>query len=579
MSVLIQCHRLNHAMGIKPLFESLDLIINTGDRIGLVGHNGSGKSTLFSILNEQQEADDGDISRTTDLSLETVEQFIDPSLNDLSLFEALRMKLPIEERDFSDYKAGMLLQQLGFSTSELGYQVSDLSGGQQNRLMFARAVINDPTLILFDEPTNHLDLQTLIYFEDFLQSMDAAYLLISHDRQFLDAVTTRTLFLRDHKVYSFNRSYTQAKQLLDEQDAAAEATRKVEEKKIRELRASAKRLAIWGKVYDNEKLARKAKSMEKRVEKLEESKTFVTRGSGLNLSLDVQHSKASRMLQIEDQSILSPGEDPKPLFYIEDMFIRPGDRVALLGHNGVGKTTLIKQILELYENNKDGTVIKFNPQCDIGYYDQELERLNPARSMTETLQDNCPGSENDYKTALIKAGFPYLDLDKKIGVLSGGEKARIMFLVIKLNRPNFLILDEPTNHIDIQGKEDLKSQILESNATVLITSHDRRFVDIIADRYLLIDDGVLKEINSPQSFYNESRHSVQSVQSVQQDQTHKSNEHSDTAENLSNEEQILQRIVELESLLAEDRSRKPKFQKPKLWDGWEEEMQELESKL
>ena len=558
-------------MGIKPLFEDLDLTINTGDRIGLVGHNGSGKSTLFSILNKQQEADNGDISRTTDLLLETVEQFIDPELNNLSLFDALCAKLPADERDFSDYKSSKLLAQLGFSTQEMGYQVSDLSGGQQNRLMFARAVINNPTLILFDEPTNHLDLQTLIYFEDFLKSMNAAYLLISHDRQFLDAVTARTLFLRDHRIYSFNRPYSEAKLHLDEQDASAEATRKVEEKKIRDLRASAKRLAIWGQVYDNEKIARKAKSMEKRVEKMEENKTFVTRGSGLNLTLDVQHSKASRMLQIEDENILSPGEDAKSLFYIEDMFIRPGDRVALLGHNGVGKTTLIKQILELYETNKQGDTIKFNPQCDIGYYDQELERLNPTRTITETLQDNCPGSENDYKSALIKAGFPYLDLDKKVNVLSGGEKARLMFLVIKLNRPNFLILDEPTNHIDIQGKEELESQILDSNATVLITSHDRRFVDIIADRYLLIDHGVLKEINTPSSFYNESRRNPQQP-TIDEDARK-------ITDPLTGEEDILSRIVELESLLAEDRSRKPKFQKSKLWSEWEKEIEELESRL
>jgi ATP-binding cassette subfamily F protein 3 len=569
MSVLLQCHRLNHAMGTKPLFSDLDLIINTGDKVGLVGHNGSGKSTLFSILNNHQDPDDGDISRTNNLLLETVEQFIDPDLNDLSLFEALQKKLPPEERDFSEYKAVMLLQQLGFDESQLQHKVSHLSGGQQNRLMFARAVINNPTLILFDEPTNHLDLQTLIYFENFLVSLDAAFLLISHDRQFLDAVTDRTLFLRDQRIYSFNLPYTEAKFRLDEQDDSREAIRKVEEKKIRELRASAKRLALWGKVYDNEKLARKAKSMEKRVEKMEENKTFVTQGSGLKLSLDVKHSRANRMLQIEDREIMSPGDDPKPLFYIEDLFIRPGDRVALLGHNGVGKTTLIKQILQRYATDKSGDIIKFNPQCDIGYYDQELELLNPVRSIVQTLTDNCPGSENDCKTALIKAGFPYLDLDKKVAVLSGGEKARLMFLLIKLNQPNFLILDEPTNHIDIQGKEELESQILEANATVLITSHDRRFVDIIADRFILIDQGLMKEINDPQTFYNLEAPTI-------------NNPVDDTeviSDNPGNEDEILQRIVELETRLTEDRARKAKFQKLKMQEQWSTELELLNSRL
>ncbi len=569
MSVLLQCHRLHHAMGTKPLFTDLDLAINTGDRIGLVGHNGSGKSTLLSIISAGTNPDDGDISRTNNLSLEMVEQFINPRLNQISLFDALCEKLPVEEKDFSQYKAEKLLHQLGFTDQELGFQVEHLSGGQQNRLMFARAVINNPTLILFDEPTNHLDLKTLLFFEEFLASLDAAYLLISHDRQFLDAVTDRTLFLRDHRIYSFNLPYTEAKYRLEEQDAAAEATRKVEEKKIRDLRASAKRLAIWGKVYDNEKLARKAKSMEKRVERMEENKTFVTRGSGLNLSLDVKHSHANRMLQIEDQQIMSPGENPVALFHINDMFIRPGDRVALLGHNGTGKTTLIKQIMGRYATDREGQIIKFNPQCDIGYYDQELELLSPERSIVQTLIDHCPGSENEYKTALIKAGFPYLDLDKKVSVLSGGEKARLMFLVIKLNKPNFLILDEPTNHIDIQGKEDLETQILDTNATVLITSHDRRFVDIIADRYLLIDQGSLVELNDPQEFYDLEKASSRNIE-----------DEAETAHAMpNNEDDILLRIIDLETLLAEDKARKPKFQKPKRQEAWTREIALLNQEL
>ncbi len=168
------------------------------------------------------------------------------------------------------------------------------------------------------------------------------------------------------------------------------------------------------------------------------------------------------MLHIEQQDIAAP--NGKPLFHIEDLMIRPGERVALLGHNGVGKTTLINLIMNKYQHNKDGDVVKFNPQCDIGYYDQELQLLNPALGLMETLRENCDGPDSGHKASLIKAGFPFKDLDKKVGVLSGGEKARIMFLIIKLNQPNFLILDEPTNHIDIQGKEELEEQILESNA-------------------------------------------------------------------------------------------------------------------
>jgi ATPase subunit of ABC transporter with duplicated ATPase domains len=309
-------------MGTKALFKNLNLTINAGDRIGLVGHNGSGKSTLLSILSGLLEPDEGDLARNRDLQLETVEQFIRPELNSMGLLEALVEKLPAAERPSEQYRAEQLLGELGFSESDYNYLVGDLSGGQQNRLMFARAMINEPNVILLDEPTNHLDLRTLLTFEHYLTAISAAFLIISHDRQFLDSVTTRTVFLRDERIYNFDLPYSEALAALEEQDAAAQAAREQEEKNIKRLEASATRLAMWGKVYDNEKISRKAKNMEKRIEKLKDDKTFVTRGSGLNLTLDVGSAQANRMLHIENQDIAAP--DGKALFHIEDFMIRPG---------------------------------------------------------------------------------------------------------------------------------------------------------------------------------------------------------------------------------------------------------------
>lgn len=578
MSTLIQCNRISHRAGTNLLFKDLDLTINEGDRIGLVGHNGCGKSTLFRLLSGVDAPDDGDISRSRDLTLETVEQFIDPSLFDLTLARALAGKLPEEERAFGDYKVTMLLAQLGFSEAQFEHKVRDLSGGQQNRLMFARAVLNEPNLILFDEPTNHLDLRTLLYFEDFLRAMAAGYVLVSHDRQFLDAVTNRTLFLRDQRIYSFALPFSAARDQLQAQDEAAAARREAEEKNIRDLRASAKRIALWGKVYDNEKLAAKAKNMEKRIERLEEEKTFVSRGSGLSLSLDVQQSRANRMLQIEDRHITAPGPDAKPLFYIEDFYLRPGDRVALLGHNGTGKTTLIKLMMDRYAHDREGDMIKFNPQCRIGYYDQELGNLDPDNTLVETLRVFCRGADNDHKSALIKAGFPYLDLDKKVRVLSGGEKARLMFLIIKLNQPNFLVLDEPTNHIDIEGKEELETQILEAGATVLITSHDRRFVDNIARRFVLIKNGKLVEINDPETFYREDREDRNGTErNARQDD--RDMDTRTLVDDLESEDDILARLIELEARLAADLARKPKFQKQDRQAVWRKQIEALARKL
>ena len=572
MTTLIQGHRISHAMGTKQLFNHLDISINSKDRIGLVGHNGSGKSTLLSILNGSETPDEGDLSYNSTLQLETVEQFIDDSLLPLTLVDALGIKLAEDERAYSEYKLPKLLHELGFTKDEHEFCVNDLSGGQQNRLMFARALINEPNLILFDEPTNHLDLATLVQFENLLNSLDIAFLLISHDRQFLDSVTNKTIFLRDQRSYSFALPYSRAKSKLDKQDEAAALRLKEEEKNIKSLKASAKRLAEWGKVYDNEKLARKAKTMGKRIEKLEEAKTFVTKGSALNLTLDVSLSHANRMLQLENRSIKSPGDQPTDLFFIEDFFIRPGDRVALLGHNGVGKATLIKLITDTFDADPQSELVKFNPQCDLGYYDQELEILDPAWSLVEALRHCCDRTEGEYKTSLIKAGFPYLDIEKKVKVLSGGEKARLMFLIIKLNEPNFLILDEPTNHIDIQGKEQLEKQLLENNATLLITSHDRRFVDNIADRYVLIENGLLRELNDPAAFYK------QNVSRKRERQLSSSDKHISNAD-AESEDQMLQRIIELESLLANDRDRKPKFQKIATQEKWQAELNTLNSQL
>lgn len=588
MPPLLQCQGISHSLGTKTLFRELDLTINSGDRIGLVGHNGSGKSTLLSIINGREAPDSGDISRNRGLLLETVEQFIDPALESETLLAAVIDKLPAEESITGQYQAEQMLTSLGFSSDEYGYQVRDLSGGQQNRLMFARALITSPDLILFDEPTNHLDLSTLLVFEKFLHDLRAAFLIISHDRAFLDATTHRTVFLRDERIYNFDLPFSKARQQLDAHDEAAQAAREQEQKDIARLQSSANRLATWGKVYDNEKFARKAKSMEKRIDKLKEEQTFVTRGSGLKLSLDVSTAQANRMLQIEHHDVLAP--DDSALFHIEDMMIRPGDRVALLGANGAGKTTLIKLIMEAYAHNRSSgsssgssnryykDTVKFNPQCDIGYYDQELHRLDSKATMISALRDACDGGEADLKSALIRAGFPYRDLDKSVAVLSGGEKARLMFLIIKLNQPNFLILDEPTNHIDIQGKEELEEQILSSNATVVITSHDRRFVDTIAKRFLLIRDGRLHAINNPNEFY-EGEKAISQVEK-QETGNHKSAVgETDHGNKALGEEEILARIVTLEALLEADLARKEKFQKPSLQAQWQDELDHLNAQL
>jgi ATPase subunit of ABC transporter with duplicated ATPase domains len=421
-----------------------------------------------------------------------------------------------------------------------------------------------------------MDLATLALLEEYLSDqIPCAFMLVSHDRALLDAVTNRTLILRDARLYHFDLPYSAARRDLTEMDIAAVSTRAEEEKKIASLRASAKRLAVWGKVYDNEKLARKAKNMEKRVARMEQARTFVSRGSGLALSLESRGTRANRVLRILDLVVSPQGASHVRLFHIDELIIRPGDRIALLGPNGSGKTALLEILMRSYRGpGRDENGVSFSPQTDVGYYDQELQEVASSQGSSETmvqfLRTNTDAAESTIRNSLINAGFAYLDHDRRTNVLSGGERARLMFLRLRLNRNNFLIMDEPTNHIDIDGKEELEEQLSTADATLLMTSHDRRFIDNLANRFMLIEAGKLLEIQDPEGFYSVAPTEVDHVSVEDQGLA---------GQAPSSEDELLERMVELEHKLDEDLARKPKFQKPKMQAAWREELALLDHQL
>ncbi len=584
VSTLLSCRNLTHTAGTKPLFRELALSVSRGDKIGLNGHNGCGKSTLLKILAGEVIPDEGEISRRQGLRLGMVEQFLPAKIGALGVLDAVLERIPSSERDVEGYRAALTLDTLGFGENQHRLPVADLSGGQLNRLMLARALVNDPDLILFDEPSNHMDLATLTRLEQFLaEEIRCAFVLVSHDRALLDGVTHRTLILRDEALYAFDMPYSAARQALTEMDIAAAATRADEEKKIAALKASAKRLAIWGKVYDNEKLARKAKSMEKRAARLEQAKTFVSRGSGLALTLDSRETRSNRMLRVADLTVTPPGVPDVPLFRIGELVIRPGERVALLGLNGCGKTSLLTALVGAFRVDGEDGHINFSPQAEVGYYDQELAEVagDAEETMLTFLRRSTRVPEASLRNGLINAGFPYLDHDRRLAALSGGERARLMFLALKLNRPNFLIMDEPTNHIDIDGREELEAQLSESEATLLMTSHDRRFIDNVATRFLLVTDGRLLEIGDPDGFYADmlAADGAPASEGSRAKPGAGANEGGIASLDTGTEEQVLKRIVELEALLEADLARKPRFQKPDLQAAWREELELLTGRL
>ncbi len=251
--MLVQARGLGHSVGQRTLFDNIGLTIAQGDRIGLVGHNGCGKSTLLGLLGGDQEPDTGEVIRRRGLRLGRVEQFLPTPVARLTAAQAVaasadsRVESDIDsgvDSGVEEWRIEALLSALGFSLAEMAYRAGDLSGGQQNRIMFARALITDPELVLLDEPTNHLDLATLRVFEDYLLGLRIGYLVVSHDRAFLDAVADHTVFLRDQRLYRFDLPYSAARQALNEADAAAVRSRQSEDRKIDGLRSSAKRLAV-----------------------------------------------------------------------------------------------------------------------------------------------------------------------------------------------------------------------------------------------------------------------------------------------------------------------------------------------
>ena len=594
---LIQCIDLHYTAGTKPIFTGLDFTLAAGEKVGLCGHNGCGKSSLLRLIAGQAQLDEGQVQRRRGLRLAHVEQFLPEALADATVLDAVVAAAPEGEA----HQAPTLLAQLRFRPEEFGFAVGRLSGGQQNRLMLARALAGDPELVLFDEPSNHLDIATLHVLQRFLRDeLRCAFVLVSHDRALLDAVTTRTLVLRDGRGHAFDLPFSQAREALANHDLAAAAARRAEEKEIEALRKSAKRLATWGKVYDNESFSKRAKSMEKRIERLEGERTFVSSGSGLKLELAAAQTRAQRALRVAGVDVLAPDGSTR-LFGIDELVLRPGERVALLGVNGVGKSTFIRALvahqrartveavsalppsLRLRDGVQHGDAgIAFSPQSVVGYYDQELEELGSEGTLASYLRRHSDAGDAAIRAALIHAGFAYRDHDRRLAVLSGGERARLQFVRLRLSHCNFLILDEPTNHIDIDGKEELEAQLIESGATLLVTAHDRRFIERVCDRFLWIDGGQLRRLESPAPFHAALfAASAVPATAAAMSPAAAANEVAqaqDDAQAVDDEEALLQRIVDLEALVAADLARKPKHQKPALREAWERELAGLKAR-
>ncbi|WP_438437482.1 ATP-binding cassette domain-containing protein [Kluyvera sichuanensis] len=569
MSTLLTAQSLHVETAFGPLFTDLSFTLKKGDRIGLIGYNGCGKSTLLQVLDGTLVPSSGRVALASHCLMARVEQHLPDALLNQPLIEAVLAQLPASQRESQRWQAERLLMEMGFAPNEIEHPAATLSGGQHTRLLLARALMLQPDLLLLDEPGNHLDLPTLLWLENFLNSWSGSFVLVSHDNPLLDAVTNTSWILRDKTLHAFSLPCTAARQALEEQDESDALRHKAEQKEIDRVTASAKRLATWGRVYDNEDLSRKAKQMEKQVSRLKESQTELTAGTPWTLALHGDALRADRLLEMDNLPV-PPAPGLPPLFTTGIARLQSGDRVAIMGRNGGGKSSLLRLLWRQMQQESTEAGLKLHPRLKPGYYDQTLNQLDDNDSLLDALEPFEPYAETR-KRALISAGFGWARHGQKVSTLSGGERSRLLFIGLSLARYSLLLLDEPTNHLDIEGKEALAQTLREYPGGLLLVSHDRQLISNSCNRFWLIDENGLSEWHDADEVYEQLRHRI----CPDAPRTTAEPDEKITSE----ADDLLERLIELEWRLAEDLARKPKHQKPQLQQRWREEIANINNQL
>ncbi|WP_373943683.1 ATP-binding cassette domain-containing protein [Vibrio chagasii] len=589
MTTLISTSSISYDLTSCRLFDGLSFTIKKGDRIGLIGSNGCGKSTLLRLLNKDLPDFVGNVSFASNVVVALIEQHLPKRLLSLSMLDAVTDNLNLNMQQTEQWRAQITLSNLGFDESYWSQPVGTLSGGQYARVLVARALILEPDVLLLDEPSNHLDLPTLLWLEQFLKDWRGTFVMVSHDQRLLDHVTDSTWVLRDKRILSFSQKCTEARKALEDKDRTDTERQQAEKKEIDRIEKSAHRLAIWGRDFDNEGLSRKAKSMEKRAEGLRSTMTRLDSVEPWTLSLSGESMKANRLLELSEVPITA-ADDQAPLFKVLFQQIKSGDRVAVLGKNGAGKSSLLKVLWANYQASQLGDDACFHPNAEVGYYDQSLHQLRDDHSLIDSLYSFYPVSQEARKMALISAGFSYERHEQKIAELSGGERSRLLFVGLSLARYHFLLLDEPTNHLDIEGKEELANCLTQFEGGLLLVSHDRELIEKSCNRFWYINDGQLVEMTYLDAVYEAMSVSHQgnnvetcsvSIQSNSTVCVDSGSELFKTAHQQSqnDEERLLERLLELEELLSKDQARKAKHQKPDLQVKWQQEIVRINTML
>ena len=502
------------------LFKGAAFKVEENDRIGLIGVNGCGKTSLFRLITGKYTASEGGIVRGKDVRIGYMEQYLECDSEQTLYGEALtvfsdvismefelaevthkllsdssielierqlRLTEEIERRDGLVYQAKTksALLGLGFKEEELTQKVSNLSGGQRSKLSLCKLLLSNSNLLLLDEPTNNLDVDAINWLEDYLLKYKGAFIVVSHDRYFLDKVTTSMMEISHKKLIHTTGNYTVFQKLKAERELTVEREYEKTMTEIKRIEGIIEQQKRFNQAHNYVTIA----SKEKQIERLKSTLVVPEKAlKSVHFSFKTDVRTGDEVLKVTD---LQKAYPQKPLFKNFNLTVLREDKLFLLGPNGCGKSTFLKIINK--EILQDAGTFKFGSNVKIGYFDQNIDKLNSDKTVLDEVWDMFRYmTETEIRSALAMFLFIGEDVFKKVSSLSGGERAKLSLLKIMLSKPNFLILDEPTNHLDIVSREVLENALLDFNGTLLVVSHDRYFINKLATKIVhLTHDGAV----------------------------------------------------------------------------------------
>ncbi|VJH28557.1 ABC transporter ATP-binding protein [Streptococcus pneumoniae] len=580
--IILQANKIERSFAGEVLFDNINLQVDERDRIALVGKNGAGKSTLLKILVGEEEPTSGEINKKKDISLSYLAQdsrfesentIYDEMLhvfNDLRRTERQLRQMELEmgeksgedlDKLMSDYdrlsenfrQAGgftyeadirAILNGFKFDESMWQMKIAELSGGQNTRLALAKMLLEKPNLLVLDEPTNHLDIETIAWLENYLVNYSGALIIVSHDRYFLDKVATITLDLTKHSLDRYVGNYSRFVELKEQKLATEAKNYEKQQKEIASLEDFVNRNLVRAST------TKRAQSRRKQLEKMERLDKPEAGKKAANMTFQSEKTSGNVVLTVENTAI---GYDGEVLSQPINLDLRKMNAVAIVGPNGIGKSTFIKSIVDQIPFIKGEK--RFGANVEVGYYDQTQSKLTPSNTVLDELWNDFKLTpEVEIRNRLGAFLLSGDDVKKSVGMLSGGEKARLLLAKLSMENNNFLILDEPTNHLDIDSKEVLENALIDFDGTLLFVSHDRYFINRVATHVLELSENGSTLYLGDYDYYVEKKATAEMSQTEEASTSNQAKEASpvnDYQAQKESQKEVRKLMRQIESLEAE----------------------------